>query len=385
VTSLTRTPAALAAYLRRATWGLPRERQQELWDELEDHLLTRVDQLCALGADPEQALSQALGELGPPTRVSAGMTQVYLMPKLILSAAAAALALSAALYAGAGGGGSFSILPTPDTQSTKPVCFKGGLPSSSDIPIISQKDGVICVTPDQYFYSGAFVTLRDLKSALESQGGRARFLTPTRLDVQLPGLGGGILDAFFTQSGQGYVPAASVVVGMGTPQTVTVRGFDIPEIRMGSVHLRIGNGTQPEIGKNFYQRLVSDLIDCLVIPNRQEAHSLTVIGFVSNEGNVPTHTLQTGLNPGEVVMLMTRARKGQAEYLGDVAPVQPDGSVRLVSSSSRLRFVTDPAQLTPSPSDGRVPALLVRVTNVPLNNLKAGILTPAQPTSDAPR
>ncbi|WP_019588185.1 hypothetical protein [Deinococcus apachensis] len=55
MTSLTGTPAALTAYLRRATWGLPKARQQELWDELEEHVLTRVDHLCALGALPQEA------------------------------------------------------------------------------------------------------------------------------------------------------------------------------------------------------------------------------------------------------------------------------------------------------------------------------------------
>ena len=42
------TPTPLAAYLRRATWGLPRARQQELWDELEEHVLTRADHPSAL-------------------------------------------------------------------------------------------------------------------------------------------------------------------------------------------------------------------------------------------------------------------------------------------------------------------------------------------------
>ena len=49
------TSPAVHAYLRRATWGLPRERQQELWDELEEHLLTRAEQFQAARRVPERS------------------------------------------------------------------------------------------------------------------------------------------------------------------------------------------------------------------------------------------------------------------------------------------------------------------------------------------
>ncbi len=78
-------------------------------------------------------------------------------------------------------------------------------------------------------------------------------------------------------------------------------------------------------------------------------------------------------------------RQGQDKYWGDIGPVQPDGSVSLFYPSPHLRFVSSVDQLSPYPSGGRIPALLVRVTNVPLNNLKSGIFLPAQPTSDAAR
>ena len=82
---------ALERYLQRATWGLPRARRQELRDELEEHLLTRIHHLMAFGAHPQDALNQALSELGAPERVSAGMTEVYLMPKLLRATALIAL------------------------------------------------------------------------------------------------------------------------------------------------------------------------------------------------------------------------------------------------------------------------------------------------------
>ena len=67
---------AVTAYLRRATWGLPKLRQQEVWDELEEHLLTRAEQLQLGDLTPTQALAQALHELGSPSRVTLGMAKV---------------------------------------------------------------------------------------------------------------------------------------------------------------------------------------------------------------------------------------------------------------------------------------------------------------------
>lgn len=73
-------------------------------------MLERADHLCAFGTPYELALAQAIFELGPPAKVSAGMTEVYLMPKLLISVGAAALALGATFFALAGGG---TVLTVP--------------------------------------------------------------------------------------------------------------------------------------------------------------------------------------------------------------------------------------------------------------------------------
>ena len=57
------TPAPLEAYLRRAALGLPPERREEVWNELEEHVLCRVEQLEFQGHPPGEALEQALREL----------------------------------------------------------------------------------------------------------------------------------------------------------------------------------------------------------------------------------------------------------------------------------------------------------------------------------
>ncbi|GBF05219.1 hypothetical protein DAERI_030385 [Deinococcus aerius] len=403
MTSRTGTPTALTAYLRRATWGLPKARQQELWDELEEHVLTRADHLCALGAPPQEALAQALRELGPPTRVTAGMTQVYLMPKLLLSAGVAALALSAALYALAGGGGERTVvLPALSSRPpTVPICIvesaaKGALPKTS-----SAEDTTACaVQDDPALYKGAFISLSDLKKALEASGMTADVLSSGSLNVRYPSGTRLTIDPEFQQGGQGYVQAAAPIAiairEAVTPQ-LQLRGYDNPLLTLGSERLQLGSAAAPVNGVDFYPALLPTLVNVVLGTmdkgqpinvggiNRRSllngpygASSLTITSYVP-----VSHKIQTGLKLGEVAMLVTERGSGWAQYLADAAPVGPDGTATFYGQPSNLRFVTSPAQLSPYPGGGRIPALLVRITNVPLRNLKTGIFLPSQPTSDA--
>lgn len=384
MTSLTGTPTALAAYLRRATWGLPRARQQELWDELEEHVLTRVDHLCALGTDPEQALSQALRELGPPGRVSAGMTQVYLMPKVLLTAGAAALALSAALYALAGGNAGPITLPVLTERPAKPICVRGTVPPN--VTVVSQQGDVTCYAGDPRIYQGAFLSLTAVSDALKAQGAQAKFLNERSLEVWLPDGGGGVMNAFFTANGQSYISAEQLVaVAAGGPTAegptpVTLSGYAAPLVRLGGVQLRFGNGESQTVGRDFYGRLAVTLVEQLLPPPLPNAPRTLSVGYNLTGGSL--HRVRTSQPVGEVMLLVTRQSQGD-NYETDVAEVGPDGSVQLRSRQARLRFVSSLNQLSPYPSGGRIPALLVRVTNTPLNRLNSGILVPAQPTSDA--
>lgn len=382
MTSLTGTPAALTAYLRRATWGLPRARQQELWDELEEHVLTSVDHLCALGASPEQALSQALRELGPPARVSAGMTQVYLMPKVILAATASALALSAALYALAGGNEGSVTLPVLTQRPAKPTCVRGTVPRN--VNVVSRQGNVTCFTfNDLRPYQGAFLNLSAVRDALEAQGGRADFVNGRSLDFRLPGGRNSRLTPFFTANGQGYISADRLVtVVVGGPTRVTLNNYAAPLVRLGSVQLRFGNSGSQTVGRAFYSGLAPTLVGQLLPPAPPNGSRTLTVSYNLTGGSL--HHVQTALPAGEVVLLVNRESQGN-NYETDTAEVQPDGSARLRSSKGKLRFTSSMDQLSPYPSGGRTPALLVRVTNVPLNNLKSGIFLPAQPTSDAPR
>lgn len=383
------TTPAVRAYLRRATWGLPKERQQEVWDELEEHLLSRAAQLQVSGLIPSEALKCALAELGSPARVSAGMTGVYLMPKLILIAGASAVALSAALYALAGGNeGKILTLPALSTRPVKPSCARGTVSPNAMIEIVSQKDGVTCYTfTDPSVYAGAFVGLNDLKNAFEANGIKTKFLPNGALEVHYPNAPRRLLNRRFEQGGQGFVDAASLIVST-VREPITPRleltGFDNPVLTLGTLRLQLGSQEQPVKGAAFYQSLMPTLVGVLTTPDLSKGWEASVGGIDRNTAaaiRFPKHQIQTDLNGGEIVMLLTARNKGL--YFADFAPVSSDGRATLYTDQSRLRFVSDVAQLSPHLSGGRIPALLVRVTDVPLRSLKIGIFIPRQATSDA--
>ncbi|MBZ9712818.1 permease prefix domain 1-containing protein [Deinococcus multiflagellatus] len=377
---------ALDAYLRRATWGLPEQRRQELWDELEEHVLTRTDHLLLSGLSPQDALTQALRELGPPSRVTLGMAKVYSMPKLFLAATTAALGLSATLYALAGGREMTFTLPVLTQQPVKPSCVRGTVPTSTGLTIVSQQGGVTCYTfNDANAYKGVFLSGTDLQQAINAQGGKAT-LQGARLSIDLPGLttDGGDLNALFTKDGTPYYAAATVVGTLRTPLPMTLKDFKAPQVQIGNLKLQLGQpGTN--VGRAFYNPLALHLVSRLL--SQDDATPLrTVSGgwFAAAPGETPqgpAHVVQTDLPKGEVVMLVTK-RAGNA-FMADTAEVQAGGSVRLQSEAKNIRFVNDPAQLGPYASGGQINALLVQISNTPLNELPSAIFLPKQATSSA--
>lgn len=376
------TPRALHAYLRRATWGLPRARQQELWDELEEHVLTRAEQLQCSGASPQAALSQALAELGSPGRVALGMTQVYAMPKLLIAAGTVALGISAALFSLAGGSGAVLNLPVLTSAPVKPSCVRGTAPTSDRITIVSRKDGVTCYTfKDPRVYEGAYLSLSGVRQAVAGTGGRVESQPDGRIKL--------VLDRSqirfppsFTRDGERYFLAAALASTLYNERVeqVQLQGYERPSLRFNNLTLNFGDGTQAGFGKAFYRGLALELLGYILFDARTDGTLSYSISTVVPGGS-EEHRVQTGLKPGEVVLLATK--RAGSNYDLDTAPVQADGTAVLSIAPTKLRFVSDPAQLGPYPSGGRINALLVRVSNIPLNQLRQGIFVPAQATSDA--
>lgn len=373
MTAVTAPPPALQTYLRRATAGLPASRRQEVWDELEEHVYCRAEQLEWRGAAPEQALAQALAELGPPLRVSAGMNGVHNMPKLISIGGIAALAVTAGLYALAGGGNPPLTLPIRTTQPVTPSCVRGTKPSGSNITIVSEKNGVTCYTfNDKKTYEGAFISLSTLQKAVSAHGGTVEHLSGSLWQVTLTGGERIRMVPFFTVGNDLYFLASGLasdlmnrpVKGGAAPQ---LSGYAQPTLTVGDLKLRFGEGHQ-NIGPAFYRGLGLELVSSVVYGQPQN-HSLS-----GGETGPLVRVAQTDLPPGEVVLVFTK--KAGEVYDTDIVPVGQDGKIQFKTAHEQLRFVADPAQLGPYPTGGRINAMAVRVSHVPLNNLKSGIFLP---------
>ncbi|RTR25341.1 hypothetical protein [Deinococcus radiophilus] len=85
--------------------------------------------------------------------------------------------------------------------------------------------------------------------------------------------------------------------------------------------------------------------------------------------------VQTGLPAGEVVMLVMPEPKDGGGYYVATAPVQAGGWAELRVREQPQQFVTDTAAVLAKPENlGH--ALLVRMTNTPLNDLASGIIQP---------
>lgn len=107
------TAAPLAAYLHRATLGLPPGAAQQVRDELEEHALNRAAQLELQGYSASEALARAVAELGPPLAVTAGMNQVHNMPRLLSLGTLVALSAGTLMYALAGGRAAPAVMAFP--------------------------------------------------------------------------------------------------------------------------------------------------------------------------------------------------------------------------------------------------------------------------------
>jgi len=384
-TLLTTSPA-VRAYLRRATWGLPRDRQQEVWDELEEHLLTRAEQFQALGAAPNEALTRALAELGSPARVSAGMTQVYLMPKILIAAGAAALALSAVLYAAAGGGSGPISLPALSSRPVTPRCATESKPSKPPIPLESAATCSLLIRPPPD--AGAFVSLSDVKNAFATTDVTSVFLSSGDLEVHYANGRNRLLEPEFRHNNQGYINATFLIIStVREPVTpkLELAGYNNPILTFGDLRLQLGTDNQPVKGNTFYRDLAPTLTGILTSPNLQAGWSARVVSIGRNQNDPPPilskHFIQTSLKAGEVVMSLTK--QTDDSYFVDVAQINSNGKVIIKSDQPHIRFVSTLDQLRPYTADGIVPALLVRITNVSLRNLKSGIFVPAQIDSDA--
>ena len=380
------TPRALTAYLTRATWGLPEARRQELWDELEEHNLTRADHLILSGLTPTQATAQAIRELGPPTRVTLGMAKVYTMPKLILTAATLALALSASLYALAGGSvGPILNIPVVQQPKIGLLCVTDtpNLPNLN-LPIDTRSGGKICyrLTSERDLTSRpALISVQSAAQMLALVGGTVTTHPDGRIEMGRPNGTWTRMQFAFSEGSQRYIFAHSVFDALinlrNHDEDIRISGFDQPALSVNDQQINLTGTAGTHVGNTLYSSLIGNAVAAVVYGNSDSRFNFTQVQAAST---VPAHQIRTRLKAGEVIALITQS--GQNSYSTDFGRVQSDGSVLLHAQTKRLRFVSRGADLTTRRNEA-APALLIQLSNVPLNDLKSGIFVPAQATSNA--
>ncbi|GGL06475.1 permease prefix domain 1-containing protein [Deinococcus radiotolerans] len=362
------TPRVLTAYLRRATWGLPEARRQELWDELEEHLLTRADHLMLTGLTPTQATAQAIRELGPPARVTLGMAQVYTMPKLILTAATLALGISAGLYALAGGSGPAVHISVVKGTLPQPICQQGKVPQEKIASIVSQ-DSTTCYIPTSSadLLPGAYVSEATVRTLAESLGLQVTMRPDGWMNVaDREGRMSFSSRAASVQNGLRYFDVTNIPHVLRIASPVIFSGFDHPVVRTDKTAYDLSPASGADVYGSF-STVFWQMVD--------RVSNLTV----SLDARY-THVIRTDQPEGEVVML-TSSR--DQKYAFNFAEVKKDGIITIRSAEQKLRWTSDPKKLEGQGNTGRPQAVLMRVSNVPLNTLKSGIFVPAQATSDA--
>lgn len=392
MTAVTAPPPALQAYLRRATAGLPAARRQEVWDELEEHVFCRAEQLEWQGTAPEQALAQALAELGPPLRVSAGMNGVHNMPKILSIGGITALIVTAGLYALAQNQQVLN-LPVLTERPMTPTCSKN-VPKEG-VRVVERKGEQSCyVFENPAFYKGAYLSLNKLRDIVQAQGGKTEVLNDGRWKFSFPNTEGRTsvtTQALFAKDGESYLLASTfmlTLLGLETP--TTLQGFKSPQIVLNGMTISLTSQGETT-GQKLYDVFGMALTDALLDDTQLLQNGL---GFGPTPGK-DLQTLQTGLPAGEVVMLVTAEPPSNdpvdhvgtpsefippppqpegVNYAFSIAEVQADGKVNLKATAKQLDFKKDIRELTAQ--GGNKPALLVRITNVPLNNLKSGIFLP---------
>ena len=222
MTAVTAPPPALQTYLRRATAGLPAARRQEVWDELEEHVSCRAEQLEWRGAAPEQALAQALAELGPPLRVSAGMNGVHNMPKLIAFGGIAALVLSASLYALAQQPGPTLQVPV-QTSAPRQTCVKSTA-AQPDLPLVVKTERVNCYQDASVSQQGIYISFSEMSKALQPLGIRAEVAKGGAIEFHYGPLGGRLVGELYPIFKRGDEPYLSLVDLL----QMTMSGFPVP-------------------------------------------------------------------------------------------------------------------------------------------------------------
>jgi hypothetical protein len=251
-------------------------------------------------------------------------------------------------------------------------------------PVVSRQNGEICYqVSDTTKGNGALISVAVIKPAVEALGATLTTLPDGQLEFRVPGGTWSRGQPAYKAGGQSYVFASTLLSTLiklrpyrAMDETI-VSGYSKPVLKIGGKTIKFNAVSGAQIGGNLYSDLAGEALDTIFYP-REEAHSFdTNFGYSGS----PVHRIHTGLRSGEVVAMIQRLEENK--FFADTGEIQADGTIELRSSSPSIRFVNVPEEVQAVAGAGRTPAILIRLSNIPLDKLKTGIFLPAQTTSDA--
>lgn len=380
MTAVPAPPPALAAYLRRATAGLPPAKRQEVWDELEEHVYCRAEQLEWRGAAPEQALAQALAELGPPLRVSAGMNGVHNMPKILSIGGITALIVTAGLYA-------LAQQPLPTlrvpmrTQGPALKCVPFAAPQPK-LNLMFKTPTRNCYQDDSVTRDGLYISFTQLKQTLEPLGIEVR-QTPENGTVCYfyKPLGGKKVSETFPVFKQGDEPYLDVgelmlIAMSGFPVPVVAENYAAPTFKVGQQRALTLTGQSEDFSRRVFDVLSQQVAINLFDFSAQKRFGYSFQPFDSGS----LRTVQTDLAAGEVVASYQWASSVPEKVANDVefTSNRINISVGVVDAEGKvsLQMPRGGTVVSSVPSKPGDEVMLFKLTHTPFNNLKSGIFLP---------
>ena len=275
--------------------------------ELLGHLSIRIDELLLGGLSPEQAARQALEELGHPAAISAGMRQVYVLPRLWPLVALLALTLSL-------------IIAWP-----KPSGFVSAVPWQMDTPAIARP------------------TLIRLAADLARQGVRTEHIRIWSVGmVGLEFEEGELFARVVLQDGQEYLPLDDLVMSaVQLKVPFNLSGWENPTLRVGKTTLHMGGPADPYSAYAYLAR--GAVLGPGAAPSLFRARGSCVheVAVPDAPGTVYALLVPQGegahLLPTPSVDTVDDIQPALEPRVADVAPVGADRLLRLRSHTPTLR------------------------------------------------
>lgn len=296
-----------------------------------------------------------------PVLLSASINKVNNMSKFVIFTSLASITLSASLCA-------FASPSNAVAETSRP----------------SECEGSSCIeTTDGGNHNGVYFNLKKMKKVFNN------------LDVKMTDMRDGqwrltkkdkIIDIkpTFSKDGNPYVQSDFLLnYYVMTSSKTKLKGFNNPSLEVKGLSVEL-KGDGSKIFNTFSKPLVTHLYSKDNAPK-----DLTIVPRVGDL----KHTVQTKYAAGEVIMLVerhfTKCKDKAADcnpksaYMVSFSEVQSGGVVHFKSEYQTMTFKSTYEDLSLATNSREGNALLVKVTNVPLNNLGASAFVPSKATSAA--